>query len=150
MAHNPIRRQRRAGRPAAQARGRGGTDRGSATVELAVVAPAVLALVGLVVFAGRIETAHQAVTQAASDAARAATLTRSITGGPAAARTAVAADLGEGDCATWDVTVSGLVVPGGVITVHVTCTTGLGIVPGVFTASASASATVDAYRGVAP
>ncbi|HEX6887064.1 MAG TPA: TadE/TadG family type IV pilus assembly protein [Candidatus Nanopelagicales bacterium] len=50
--------------------------RGSATVELAVVAPALLALLGLVIMAGRITAAGSAVEQAAAAGARAASLAR--------------------------------------------------------------------------
>ena len=53
-----------------------GPDRGSATLELAVIAPALLALLGLVIVAGRIVAAGSAVEQAASAGARAASLAR--------------------------------------------------------------------------
>jgi Flp pilus assembly protein TadG len=53
-----------------------GGERGSATLELAVVAPALLLLLSLVVVAGRVVTAGSAVEQAASAAARAASLAR--------------------------------------------------------------------------
>ena len=58
-----------------------GDDRGSATLELAVLAPALLVLLGLVIAAGRIEVAAGAVEQAASAAARDASIART---GPAA------------------------------------------------------------------
>lgn len=51
-------------------------DRGSATIELAVLAPALLALLGLVILAGRISVAGSAVEQAAASAARAASIAR--------------------------------------------------------------------------
>ncbi len=54
-----------------------GDDSGSATLELAILAPALLALLGLVIAAGRIEVAGAAVDQAASAAARDASLARS-------------------------------------------------------------------------
>jgi Flp pilus assembly protein TadG len=53
-----------------------GPDRGSATLELAVLAPALLALLGLVIVAGRITAAGSAVEQAAAAAARAASIAR--------------------------------------------------------------------------
>ena len=57
--------------------GRGwASARGSATIELAVLAPALLALLGLVIVAGRISTAGSAVEQASASAARAASITR--------------------------------------------------------------------------
>ena len=49
---------------------------GSATIELAILAPVLLALLGLVIVAGRITTAGSAVEQAASSAARTASLAR--------------------------------------------------------------------------
>jgi Flp pilus assembly protein TadG len=124
-------------------------ERGSATVELAVAAPAVLALVGLVVLAGRVETAHQVVAQAAEDAARAATLARSTPAMSDEARSAAAADLGGRDCGAFTVSVSGSLAPGSVLSARVTCTTGLGILPGTFTATGTGSAVVDIFRGVA-
>jgi Flp pilus assembly protein TadG len=51
-------------------------ERGSATIELAVLAPALLALLGLVIVAGRISAAASAVEQAAASAARAASIAR--------------------------------------------------------------------------
>jgi Flp pilus assembly protein TadG len=51
-------------------------DRGSATIEMAVLAPALLALLGLVIVAGRISAAGSAVEQAAASAARAASIAR--------------------------------------------------------------------------
>ena len=57
-------------------RRRGSSDRGSASLELAILAPAVLALLGLVIAAGRSEVAGGAVEQAAAAAARDASLAR--------------------------------------------------------------------------
>jgi Flp pilus assembly protein TadG len=51
-------------------------EQGSATLELAIVAPALLLLLSLVVAAGRVVSAGSAVEQAASAAARAASLAR--------------------------------------------------------------------------
>lgn len=51
-------------------------DRGSTTLELAILAPALLALLGLVIVAGRIAAAGSAVEQAAAAAARSASLAR--------------------------------------------------------------------------
>ena len=125
-------------------------EAGSATLELAVAAPAVLALVGLVVLAGRVETAHQVVNQAAEDAARAASIARSQASAAAEANTAAASDLSGRDCERWNLSLSGQIVPGGVMSAQITCTTSLGILPRSFTASARASAVVDVYRGTVP
>jgi Flp pilus assembly protein TadG len=61
-----------------------GRERGSASVELAVAAPAFLALTALIVFAGRLEIASRVVENSAAAGARAASLQRS----PPAARRA--------------------------------------------------------------
>src|SRR5437763_15931638 len=118
---------------------------GSASLELAVIAPAVLALVGLVVFAGRVESAHQVAAQAAEDAARAATVARDSTSSQAAARAAAAADLA-GECEEWNVTLTGGFTPGATVTAHVACTRRTGFVPGSITATDQASAAVDLSR----
>jgi Flp pilus assembly protein TadG len=68
--------------------------RGSVSVELAILAPAFLALVVLAAIVGRVAVAHNAVTVAAHDAARAASISRdagtAATRAEAAARTALA------------------------------------------------------------
>jgi hypothetical protein len=51
-------------------------DQGSVSVELAILAPAFLALLMLATMVGRVVVAHNAVTIAAHDAARAASLSR--------------------------------------------------------------------------
>lgn len=51
-------------------------ERGSATLEVLVLAPVMLAAVGFAIAGGRIETAHQAVDQAAYAAARQASIAR--------------------------------------------------------------------------
>ena len=125
-------------------------EAGSATLELVVLAPAVLALLGAVVRAGHVETAHQVVGQAAEDAARAASMARSASGAEPAARAAAGADLSGRDCSSWNLTITGALQPGATLTARVTCSTGLGILPGDFTAAASAGAVVDRYRGTGP
>lgn len=51
-------------------------DRGSASIEMAVLAPAVIALFATLMIAGRTVTARQAIEAAAFDAARTASLAR--------------------------------------------------------------------------
>src|SRR5437879_3714226 len=51
-------------------------ERGSAALELVILAPVVLAVIGLVILGGRIQIAGGAVEQAAADAARQASLSR--------------------------------------------------------------------------
>ena len=94
--------------------GRAG-ERGSATVELVLVAPALLALFALTVLAGRIVLAGGTVEQVAAAGARAASLTRSPAEATTAARDAVSRTIGEQhlQCQTVTVTVdtSGFAVP---------------------------------------
>jgi Flp pilus assembly protein TadG len=51
-------------------------DRGSATIEAVIVAPAFLLFVGLIIGAGRVAIAHQSVEAAAAEAARTASVAR--------------------------------------------------------------------------
>lgn len=60
------------GRPSPRACG----QRGSTTLELVVWAPGLLLLIGLLVVAGRVNSANAAVEQAATEAARTASLAR--------------------------------------------------------------------------
>jgi Flp pilus assembly protein TadG len=68
-------------------------DTGSFTLELTVLAPALLALLALVVAAGRIEIAGGAIDGAARDAARAASLARTAPAAQAAAQSTARASL---------------------------------------------------------
>jgi len=68
---------------------------GSATVELVILAPAVLALIALVVVGGRVALANNAVSGVAGSAARAASLARSPAQAHAAARTAALSTLAQ-------------------------------------------------------
>jgi len=123
-------------------------EAGSATLELAVLTPAALAVLGVVVLAGHVESARNVVAQAAQDAARAATTARDQNTAQAYANSAAAADLGGRDCRTWSMNLSGQLRPGAVLTATVTCTTELGILPGSFTTTHSSGAVVDPLRGV--
>ncbi|MEO3929895.1 TadE/TadG family type IV pilus assembly protein [Micromonosporaceae bacterium B7E4] len=70
-------------------RGARGRDRGSVSVETAILTPAFLALVALAGVAGRTAVAHEAIDAAAHDAARAASISRTSGEGRDAARAAV-------------------------------------------------------------
>lgn len=59
------------------------SDRGSITLEMVILAPALILMLLLVIAAGRIADAHQAIEAAAHDAARQASIARD----PATART---------------------------------------------------------------
>lgn len=133
-------------------------ERGSITVEMVLLAPVFVAFCCLVVGLGRLDEAHGQLVGAASDAARAASDTRTAVQARTAAADTAQADLtGAGlTCRHLSVTVeTGLFTPGGSITVTLSCTAGLGDVmisglPGAKTITASASAPVDRYRGLAP
>jgi Flp pilus assembly protein TadG len=124
------------------------TERGSATLELAILAPALLAIAALAVLAGRVETARLVVAQAAEDAARAATLSRTDSGALADAGAVASDDLSGGtDCSSWTMSASGSLKPGSTVSAVVTCSNPLGLLPGDYTATGSASSIVDVYRG---
>lgn len=67
--------------------------RGSASLELVVVAPALLVLIGLVVVGGRVAAAGSAVEQAAAAGARSASLARDARTAQADARRSILASL---------------------------------------------------------
>ena len=65
-------------------------DRGSATIEAVIGVPAFLLFVGLIIFAGRVAVAHQAVESAAAAAARSASIARTQQEAVSDARSAAA------------------------------------------------------------
>lgn len=104
--------------------GRHRDERGSAAIELTLLAPVLLVILLFVVGLGRMAHARQQVEAAASDSARAASLERITSLSSAAARRAARASLGESG-----VTCSGLTVrtylssfePGGRVIVTISC-----------------------------
>lgn len=133
-------------------------DRGSLTLELAVLAPVFLLFLALIVAGGRVALAHGAVQAAARDAARQASIARDPATAQADAYTSAVATLeSEGlDCAPQvTVNTAGLSVPAGqpgTVTATVSCTMPLSVValpglPGSVTEQASAASPVDPYRG---
>ena len=137
---------------------RGENDAGSFTLELAVLAPALLALLGLVVAAGRVEIAGGAIDAAARDGARAASLARSASAAQTAALSTASASLSSQhmDCQSLTVTVDthGFAAPLGTpasVQVHVTCQVPLADValpglPGSKSLQATFSSPLDPYR----
>ena len=73
--------------------GQNSSERGSATVELAVITPLVLLVLALVVAGGRIVTAHSSLDAATTAAARAASLARTPAAATHAAHSTSAATL---------------------------------------------------------
>jgi Flp pilus assembly protein TadG len=133
------------------------TDHGSATLELVILAPALIIALLFVIAAGRIAQAHAAVEAAARDAARQASIARDPGTAQSTATSSAQATLSrEGLTCQPQVTVdtAGLSAPLGQpssVTAHVTCHVNLADVTpaGVssLTVSASFSSPVDPYRG---
>lgn len=133
-------------------------DEGSVALELAILAPALLAVGLLVVAAGRVAHARDEVQTVAAQAARAASLQRTLTTAKSAAETEANAGLAsEGTtCTSMTVDVTGdfttpLGTPG-TVRVTVTCTASLAALalpglPGSKSLTASGTAPLDAYRG---
>ncbi|MEV0881361.1 TadE/TadG family type IV pilus assembly protein [Micromonospora echinofusca] len=133
-------------------------QRGSVSIEMAVVTPAILALLAGAVIGGRVNIARQALEAAAYDAARTASLAR--TAGEANAQALAAAnstlDAQGLSCTGLDVTVSaaGFGVPVGqsaTVTARVSCTATFSDValpgmPGTVPLSASFTSPLDTYR----
>lgn len=141
-----------------------GTERGSMSVELAVLAPVLVLLLLLVALGGRLVEARGAIDGAARDAARAASLARypgsqGPLGAETLARQAAAGDLG-GYCTGGNLTVSvatGTFPPlgepaqlGDNVSVTVTCTINTSVfgllgLHAAHTMSATAVAPLDPY-----
>ena len=129
-------------------------ERGSVAVEVAVIAPALLFLMLLVVYAGKVSEADGNVERAASDAARAASLRQHPGDATTDAQDTAAANLAAAGvpCLTLTTTVdTDDFGPGGTVTVTVRCeasmadVTLLGV-PGRRTFSTSAVEVIDTYR----
>lgn len=136
-------------------RWRPGGQRGSVAVEMAVLAPALVALLLLVVLAGRIAQADGDVRRAASAAARAASLRQYPEDAEVAARQSAEANLvasGVG-CARLDAEVDTTrFVAGGSVGVTLRCTASMADVsllgvPGQRTFTAHSVEVIDRYRG---
>lgn len=133
-------------------------ERGSEALEAAVGVPAFLLFVALIIFAGRVAVAHQAVESAAADAARSASIARTQSGASSAGSAAATSSLANQklQCSTKKVTVdtSGFASPVGTparITAVVTCVVNISDlalpgVPGQLTVKSSMSSPIDTYR----
>lgn len=133
------------------------SERGSTSLELVVIAPALLALMALVIVAGRVALAGQSVQTAAAQAARDSTLERTPAAGTAAARDTARRVLADQDlsCATTHVDVDATdlalrVGQPGAVTVDVICQVrlsdvGLPGLPGSKTLRATATMPTDPW-----
>lgn len=135
-----------------------GGDRGSATLEAAILTPALLMLLGLVVVAGRVEVAGGAVEQAAAAAAREASLARTAPAAQAMASQAGRANLRDRGIrctqVSVDVDTAEFAIPvgqPGQVRASVACTVALGDLavpglPGSRTLRATVTSPLDRYR----
>lgn len=134
-------------------------ERGSVTLELAVLAPVLLIFLGLIVAGGRVQLAGGSVETAAADAARQASIARTPAAAQAAALASARATLAaEGlSCSPLSVSVdtAGFAAPLGqpaAVRAEVACTVSLAdlLVPGVpgsHRMTATATSVIDPYRG---
>ena len=104
------------------------SDRGSATIELVLMMPVVVAMISMISLAGRLALARQVADSAAYDAARSASLARTETQARSSAITAAQSSFaGQGfrcDPLTVTPNLAGFRVPPGqtaTVTVRVTC-----------------------------
>ena len=134
------------------------SERGSVSVEVAVIAPAFVFLLLLVVFAGKVSEADGNVERAAAEGARAASLRQNPGDAIDDAQAVVAANLDAAGvpCTSLDTVVdTSTFEPGGTVTVTVTCeasmadVTLLGV-PGTRVFTAQAVEVIDNYRGGDP
>ena len=135
-----------------------GRERGSAVIEAAIGVPAFMLFVGLIVFAGRVAVANQAVGSAATEAARSASISRTHAQAADAARAAATQALSNQkvNCLRMSISLdtSGFASPVGTpasVRATVTCVVNLSDlavpgVPGTRIVSASMSSPLDTYR----
>ncbi|CAN7514807.1 TadE family protein [Knoellia sp. LjRoot47] len=133
-------------------------ERGSAVIEAVIGVPAFMLFVGLIVFAGRVAIANQAVGSAATEAARAASIARTQGQAGDSAETAAASALNNQrvNCRSTTVSVdtSGFASPVGTpasVRATVTCVVNLSDlsvpgVPGTRTVTATMTSPLDTYR----
>lgn len=130
-------------------------DRGSIAVETAVIAPAFVFLLLLVVFAGRVSHLDAAVQRAASEASRAASLEGGPESAEQAAIEAASANLESTALRCTDLSITtdtSAFVPGGSVEVEVRCEASMSDVallgvPGTRTFVATSTEVVDRFRG---
>jgi Flp pilus assembly protein TadG len=135
----------------------GGRDAGNAALELVVLAPVLLFVLGLIIAAGRTSMAQGAVEAAARDAARQASISLNPVAAQAAAQSSASAALSQDDLKCTpvvNVDTSQFSVPVGepaTVTATVTCTVRLSdlLVPGLpgsQTLTARFTSPLDPYR----
>ena len=137
---------------------RNGHDRGSAAIEAAILAPPLLALIGVAIMGGRIQVAGGAIEAAAHDAARAASISRTAGEAYANAHAAAQSTLSQDGlhCANLVVAVNtgGFDIPVGqpaTVSASVTCRVDLSDLvadglPGSRTLTSTFVSTLDTFR----
>lgn len=127
---------------------------GSIALEFAVIVPAVLAVLILLVAQGRTVNARANVRESARTAARTAALERNLASASAAAQKSVEATLKDDsiDCEPLEVRTSGDWRPGGSVVTNVSCTIDLAdlggpLLPGNVMIKARFEEVLDRYRG---
>jgi hypothetical protein len=129
-------------------------DGGSLSLEFALIAPALFALLSLVFVYGRVAQVNGTIEAGTRDAARSASLARSEDEAMQAAESAVRDAVGSGSCGTTlDVRLEGGFEPGFPITVVATCSytlsdLGLPGAPGTVRVESRFTSPVDPNRGV--
>jgi Flp pilus assembly protein TadG len=131
-----------------------GNERGTAAIELVLMAPVLMVILLFVVGLGRMAHARQQLESVAADSARAASLERNTHQSAAAARAAAQQSLGEAGVSCTGLTVDvelGSYEPGGQVRVVVSCTTklsdvGLAGFPGRKTFTATSTVPIETYR----
>ncbi len=134
------------------------SERGSISVEVAVIAPAFVFLMLLVVYAGKVSEADGNVERAAAEGARAASLRQNPAAAIDDARAVVEANLAATGvpCSQLDTSVdTSMFEPGGTVTITVRCdasmadVTLLGV-PGTRSFTATSTEVIDTYRSDGP
>ncbi|MGW3312060.1 TadE/TadG family type IV pilus assembly protein [Streptomyces sp. NPDC001073] len=135
-----------------------GRDEGSAAIEAAIILPPLIMFLCLAIAGGRLVMSGTKIDSAAQDAAREASIHRTVAAAQTAAHAAALESLDDQGitCASASVSVNtgGLTVPVGqvgTVTVTVSCTVSLSDLllpgmPGARTMTATATSVVDQYR----
>lgn len=134
------------------------SERGSTSIEAAIVIPAVMIFILLMVAAGRVALAQSKVVTAAEAGARAASIERTAGRARSSAAEVAAATLRSGNVScspNVSTSTGGFAVPVGQpasVTTTVTCTVGLGDLaapglPGSRTFTSTATSPIDRFRG---
>lgn len=131
-------------------------ERGSASLELVLMAPVLILLMLFVVLVGRLGQARADVDRAARDAARAASIARTSDAAHERAAAAARATLADGGVSCRSMTVAldtGAFAPDGAVHATVDCNIDLADlsllgVPGSRTITATFTQPVDAFRGL--